>query len=105
MPAAPRRRRSRAVRIEQIAGLAPVCADLGGGLGLGSPRSASNSRADARQRLRRDLEAPGLLQRLHQPAHRRARPRSCTSNSSRSKFEEIWMSIEGEVVASTPRIS
>ena len=32
-----------------------------------------------------------------------SRPRA--SNSSRSKFEEIWMSMEGEVVGTTPRSS
>ncbi len=31
--------------------------------------------------------------------------RPSASNSSRSKFEEIWMSMEGEVVGSTPRNS
>ena len=98
------RQRHRGVGIDEIAGLAPGGADRRRGLGfIGAP--GVEFLADRGQHRIGQHEPPGLLQR--RPSDRRtlAASRRLASNSSRSKFEEIWMSIDGDAVACTSRTS
>ena len=53
---------------------------------------------DPRQRLGRDREGAAIGRGPPSAGARRAASRPWASNSRRSKFEETWMSIEGEVV-------
>ena len=86
------------MRIDQIAGLAPGGADRGAGFGLvGAP--GIEFLADRRQHRVGQHETSGLLQRRHQPANARRHRGRSASNNSRSKFEETWISIEGEAEA------
>ncbi len=78
-------------------------ADLGDDLGLGH-RGGVELGPDPAEDTRIEPEGAGLPQARHQP-HQSVESRSIASNSSRSKFEEIWMSIDGEVVGWTPRTS
>ena len=91
------------MRIDQLAGLAPGGADRSRGFGL-IGAAGIELLADRGQRRIRQHEAAGLLERS---ISRRtaAASRLLASNSSRSKFEDIWMSIEGDAVACTSRTS
>ncbi len=98
------RERHRGMGIDQLARLAPGGADRGRGLGLVGAAGVELL-ADRGQRRIGQHEAPGLLQRVHQAAHAGRHRAGSASNSSRSKFEEIWMSIDGDAVACTSRTS
>ena len=61
--------------------------------------------ADRGERAPRRSRTRRLRELVHQPPDRQRRSRPWASNSSRSKFDETWMSIDGEAVAVTPRSS
>ena len=92
------RQRHRGMGIDEIAGLAPGGADRGRGFGLVGAAGVEFL-ADRGERRVGQHEAAGLFQRGHQPANARRRRGRLASNSSRSKFEETWISIDGEADA------
>ena len=89
--------------IDEIAGLAPGGADRGA-VSVSSARPASNSSRIAASIASGSTKRPDCFS---DAISRRttAASRPPASNSSRSKFEDTWISIEGEAVACTSRTS
>ena len=91
------------MRIDQIAGLAPGGADRGRGFGLVGAAGVELFRISASV-LSGSTKRPDCLS----CAIRRRTPaasRPLASNNSRSKFDDTWISIEGDAEACTSRTS